>query len=259
VFNMTLDEQIQKLADMILGHRSAVVFTGAGISTDSGIPDYRTPGSGSWEKYDSSIVSIQGFLRDPTQYFNYALEMYPIRSSAKPNKAHLLVAKLEKEDLIKGVITQNVDGLHLEAGSSDVHELHGSLRRASCLQCGQIYSMDDIIQRVQKGENPPICEEFEGQPCQGLIKPTAVFFGEALPKVPWDSSVDKCKDTTLMIVVGSSLQVSPANSLPDVALKTGSELVIIDLMDTPFDSRATLLINERAVLVAELLEKKMGL
>ena len=256
---MALDEQIQKLADMILSHKSAVVFSGAGISTDSGIPDYRSPGSGLWEKYDSSIVSIPGFLKDPTQYYNYSLEMYPIRASAKPNRAHLLLAKLEEKGLIKGVITQNVDGLHLEAGSSNVHELHGSLKRAYCLQCGQIYSMDEIMQRVQEGENPPICKEFEGQPCQGLIKPSAVFFGEALPKVPWDSSIDKCKDTTLMIVIGSSLQVSPANSLPDVALKTGSELVIIDLMDTPFDSRTTLLINERAVLVAELLEENIEL
>ena len=256
---MSLEKQVEQLADMLLRHRNAIVFSGAGISTDSGIPDYRTPGSGLWDKYDSSIVSIPGFLRDPTQYYNYALEMYPIRASAKPNKAHTLLAKLEKEGLTKGVITQNVDGLHLEAGSSIVHELHGSIRRTSCLQCGQIYPMDDIIRRVQQGENPPICQDFEGQPCQGLIKPTAVFFGEALPKTPWDSSVDKCKDTSLMVVIGSSLQVSPANSLPDVALKTGSELVIIDLMDTPFDSRSTLLINERAVLVAKLLEERLGL
>ena len=103
------------------------------------------------------------------------------------------------------------------------------------------------------------CKTFEGEECDGLIKPTAVFFGEGLPKTPWDSAVDKSKDTTLMIVIGSSLQVSPANSLPDVALKTGSELVIIDLMSTPFDTRAILKIEERAVLVSEMLEKCLDL
>ena len=256
---MSLDSQIKQLKELILTHKSGVAFTGAGISTDSGIPDYRSPGSGAWEKYDSSIVSIPGFLKDPTQYYDYALEMYPIRAGAKPNNAHFLLAKLEEKGLIEGVITQNVDGLHLEAGSSNVNELHGSIRTASCLECGQFFQMNDVINRVKQGENPPICKEFEGQSCNGLIKPTAVFFGEGLPKSPWDSAVDKSKDTSLMIVIGSSLQVSPANSLPDVALRTGSELVIIDLMDTPFDSRATLKITDRAVHVATLLEESPGL
>ena len=155
--------------------------------------------------------------------------------------------------------TKNVDGLHLTAGNVNVHELHGSIRQASCLECGQVSMMDEIIERVRHGENPPICKDFEGQSCNGLIKPTAVFFGEGLPTRPWTSSVDKCKETSLMIVVGSSLQVSPANSLPDVALKTGSDLAIIDLLDTPFDSRANLKIQDRAVHVAELLEAFLDL
>lgn len=256
---MSLEQKIEELCNLILKHRNAIVFTGAGISTESGIPDYRSPGSGAWEKYDSSIVSIPGFLQDPTQYYDYALEMYPIRANAKPNAAHIVLAKMEKAGLIQGVITQNVDGLHLTAGNVNVHELHGSIRQASCLECGQVSMMDEIIERVRHGENPPICKDFEGQPCNGLIKPTAVFFGEGLPTRPWTSSVDKCKETSLMIVIGSSLQVSPANSLPDVALKTGSDLAIIDLLDTPFDSRANLKIQDRAVHVAELLEAFLNL
>ena len=185
--------------------------------------------------------------------------MYPIRAGAKPNAAHNILAKMERAGLIEGVITQNVDGLHLEAGNKNVHELHGSIRQASCLECGQVFFMDDIIERVRVGENPPICKEFENNPCNGLIKPTAVFFGEGLPTRPWTSSVDKCRETSLMIVIGSSLQVSPANSLPDVALKTGSDLVIIDLLDTPFDSRATLKIQDKAVYVSTLLEPLLGL
>ena len=256
---MCTEDKVEQLASLILKHKNSIVFTGAGISTESGIPDYRSPGSGAWEKYDSSIVSIPGFLKDPTQYYNYALEMYPIRANAKPNSAHLLLAKMEKAGLINGVITQNVDGLHLTAGNINVHELHGSIRQSSCLECGQVFPMDDIINRVDEGENPPICETIDGKPCNGLIKPTAVFFGEGLPTRPWTSSVDKCKEASLMIVIGSSLQVSPANSLPDVALKTGSDLAIIDLLDTPFDSRATIKIQDRAVHVSELLMGFLGL
>ncbi len=142
---MHLTNKINEFLSLIQEANKIVILTGAGISTDSGIPDYRSPGSGAWEKYDSSIVSIPGFLRDPSQYYEYALEMYPIRAGAKPNVAHLLLAKLEKAGLIEGVITQNVDGLHLMAGNTNVHELHGSIRQASCLHCGQIYMMDDII------------------------------------------------------------------------------------------------------------------
>jgi NAD-dependent protein deacetylases, SIR2 family len=125
---------------------------------------------------DPSVVSLDGFHRDPSRYYSFALELYPTRRAARPNPAHYLLAELETRGLLKGVITQNVDGLHQDAGSASVYELHGSYRQTSCLDCGSEYNMDGIMERVKSGENPPLCGE-----CGGVLKPTAVFFGEMLP------------------------------------------------------------------------------
>jgi len=166
-----LDDKAKDFINLILSSTNAVALTGAGISTESGIPDYRSPGTGLWGKMDQSVVSLDGFLRDPTRYYSYALELYPVRQSAKPNPAHYLLAEFEKKELLKGIITQNVDGLHQDAGSGNVHELHGSLRQAVCLDCSLLYPMDSVMKRVISGENPPLCKE-----CSGVLKPNAVFF-----------------------------------------------------------------------------------
>lgn len=233
-----LVEKVKRFTDLILSSSSAVALTGAGISTESGIPDYRSPGTGLWERMDPSVVSLDGFFRDPTRYYSFALELYPVRRAAKPNPAHYLLAELEAKGLLKGVITQNVDGLHQDAGSDKVYELHGTYRQVSCLDCSSSSNMDDAMERVQSGENPPLCKQ-----CGGVLKPKAVFFGEMLPQVPWHKSLNLTQQSDLFIVVGSSLQVSPANILPDVALRAGAKLVIINLMPTPFDGDANLLIN----------------
>lgn len=233
-----LTEKAKQFTDLILSSSSAVALTGAGISTESGIPDYRSPGTGLWEKMDPSVVSLDGFFRDPSRYYSFALELYPVRRAAKPNPAHYLLAELEAKRLLKGVITQNVDGLHQDAGSSNVYELHGTYRQVSCLDCSSTSSMDDAMERVQSGENPPLCNE-----CGGVLKPKAVFFGETLPQVPWQKSLNLSQQSDLFIVVGSSLQVSPANILPDVALRAGARLIIVNLMPTPYDGDADLLIN----------------
>ncbi|NIT13082.1 MAG: NAD-dependent protein deacylase [Candidatus Dadabacteria bacterium] len=217
-----------------------MALTGAGISTESGIPDYRSPNTGLWENTDMSVVSLDGFLRDPSKYYDYSLKLYPIRSAAKPNSAHKLLGLLERNGIIKGVITQNVDGLHQDGGSENVHELHGSLRQAVCLGCNQLVSMEAVMQRVMEGQNPPYCEQ-----CEGVLKPNAVFFGEALPQIPWKESVKLCESADLLIVIGSSLQVSPANILPDIAVKNGAKLVICNLQATPFDADADLIVREK--------------
>jgi len=235
-----LDDKAKEFVNLILSSSHAVALTGAGISTESGIPDYRSPGTGLWGKMDQSVVSLDGFLRDPTRYYSYALELYPVRQSAKPNPAHYLLAEFEKKELLKGVITQNVDGLHQDAGSGDVHELHGSLRQAVCLDCSLLYPMDSVMKRVISGENPPLCKE-----CNGVLKPNAVFFGEMLPHVPWEKALELTRRTDLFLVVGSSLQVSPANILPDVALRAGTKLVIINLTPTPYDRDAVLIIRDK--------------
>ena len=235
-----LEEQAKAFVDLINSSESAVAFTGAGISTESGIPDYRSPGTGLWEKMDQSVVSLGGFLRNPSAYYDYAARLYPVRSAAEPNPAHFLLAELEDKGLLKGVITQNVDGLHHAAGSERVHELHGSLRQVVCLDCSELEPMDNAMERVFSGQNPPLCHS-----CGGVLKPNAVFFGEALPHIPWESSVDLARSSDLFITIGSSLQVSPASSLPDFALRGGARLVIMNLTPTPYDSETALLIREK--------------
>jgi NAD-dependent deacetylase len=251
-----LTEKAKELIEIVLSSSNVVALTGAGISTESGIPDYRSPGTGLWEKMDQSVVSLDGFLKDPTKYYSYAIELYPIRQSAKPNPAHYLLVEFEKRELLKGIITQNIDGLHQDAGSGNVHELHGSLRQAVCLDCGLLYPMGEVMQRVISGENPPLCTK-----CKGVLKPNAIFFGEMLPNIPWRKALELAQLTDLFLVFGSSLQVSPANILPDIALRGGARLAIINLTPTPYDEESALVVRHRvgdfALLVLQHLESEL--
>ena len=235
-----MEREVKLFLELLEETRGAVAFTGAGISTESGIPDYRSPGTGLWEKMDQSVVSLSGFLRNPENYYSYAMESYPVRAAAGPNAAHYALARLEKKGWLKGVITQNVDSLHTKAGSENVFELHGSLRRVVCLQCREYSPMEDAMSSVAEGENPPLCFQ-----CGGILKPDAVFFGEALPEEPWEKSVDLVSSSEALIVMGSSLLVAPASGLPRLALSRGAALVIINLMETPFDDEADIVIRKK--------------
>lgn len=235
-----LNNKAKIFLDLVSSSSHVVAMTGAGISTESGIPDYRSPGTGLWEKMDQSVVSLDGFAKDPSRYYDYSLELYPVRKEAKPNPAHYLLAELENCDLLKGIITQNVDGLHQDAGSGQVHELHGSLRQAVCVECSVLQSMDEAMERVLSGQNPPLCLD-----CGGVLKPNAVFFGEALPTTPWESSVELSRDADLFIAIGSSLLVSPANALPDIAIRAGSRIIVLNNTPTPFDGEAVLVVREK--------------
>ncbi len=235
-----MEREVGFFLNLLENSSCGVAFTGAGISTESGIPDYRSPETGLWEKMDQSAVSLSGFLENPASYYSYAMQSYPTRVTAKPNAAHFALASLEKKGWLKGVITQNVDGLHTSAGSVNVCELHGSTRRVVCLDCGEFFSMQHVIDRVFAGENPPLCHL-----CGGVLKPDAVFFGEALPREPWEKSVDLIRDSDVLLVMGSSLLVAPASGLPRIALSAGCALVIINLMETPFDDEADMVIREK--------------
>ncbi|MGI9553997.1 MAG: SIR2 family NAD-dependent protein deacylase [Thermodesulfobacteriota bacterium] len=248
-----MSELVDKVENLITCSKNIVALTGAGISTESGIPDYRTPGKGLWEKMDMSVVSLDGFLDDPTRYYSYSKELYEIRSKAKPNEAHILLAKMEEKGLLSGIVTQNVDGLHILAGSKEVHELHGSLRLVVCLGCNSLTPMENAMKLVMDGQNPPVCED-----CGGVLKPNAVFFGEALPRIPWEESVELVKNCDLLLTIGSSLQVSPANILPDLALKNRAKIIIINLMPTPYDSDAELVIREKIAEFSGILSKKLN-
>ncbi len=233
-----MDDKIEEFLRLVSVSKKTLALTGAGISTDSGIPDYRSPETGLWTKIDQSVVSLEGFRKNPENYYSYALDVYPVRKAAKPNAAHETLSRLERDGFLTGVITQNVDGLHQQAGSKIVYELHGSTKRVVCLSCGQPLSMEDAMEKVVSGENPPLCS------CGGILKPDAVFFGEALPEKTWEEARKLVIDSDLLIVLGTSLQVFPVSSLPSVALESGSRLVIVNLSKTPFDKQADLLINE---------------
>jgi len=235
-----IKEKAGAFLNLLKSSKNAVVFTGAGISTESGIPDYRSPGIGLWENMDQTVVSLNGFLDHPDRYYNFALKLHSVRSSAKPNYAHFMLSQFESEGLINGIITQNVDGLHYEAGSVNVYELHGSLRQVICLDCGLVQPINGVMERVGRGENPPLCEN-----CNGVLKPNAVFFGENLPSIPWEKALQLTNSSDLFISIGSSLRVSPANTLPNVVIRNKARLIIINLMNTPYDSKASLVIRQK--------------
>ena len=241
---------VEKMFNLVKSSSCTAVLTGAGVSTDSGIPDYRSPGTGLWEKMDQSVVSLQGFLARPQDYYSYSLELYPIRKEAKPNKVHTFLAELETKGFVSGLMTQNVDGLHKEAGSKKVYELHGSLKEGYCLSCNSIKPMEEVMEQVENGKNPPTCDL-----CDGIIKPKAVFFGESLPEKEWQFAMELTEKADLLIVLGTSLQVYPVNTFPQIAVNNGAGLVIVNMQATPFDKVADLVIHEGLDLVFTELER----
>ena len=233
-------ESIDRLRDMILSSNRIVVFTGAGISSDSGIPTYRGAG-GVWSKYDPNIYAdINVFMQDPSYYWHYFKdERYPKIKHAKPNKAHYAVVELEKQGKIHRVITQNIDGLHQLAGSTYVIELHGTTRKISCLSCKKQYSMDEVLKKLER-ELPPRCS------CGGRLKTNTVLFGEALPQQALLEAEAASQTCDLFLVLGSSLVVYPAAQLPILAKKNKALLVIVNIDQTPLDDIADIVIHDNA-------------
>ncbi|MCL0093783.1 Sir2 family NAD-dependent protein deacetylase [Dehalococcoidia bacterium] len=244
---MTSNEQflIQKVADLIVTSSKVVVFTGAGISTESGIPDFRGPG-GLWTKYDPEIFTVQRFLHDPEArktYWKLRGSGEFMHSDVQPNPAHYAVAELEKIGKLDCVITQNVDGLHEKAGNSPdkVIHLHGTMEKVKCLQCGRQYSMDEVYRWIAGGIEVPDCPE-----CSGLLKPQVVFFGEAMPAWETAEAQRRSENCDLCIVIGSSLVVYPAALMPQYALQGGARLAIINREPTDLDPSADVCIHEGA-------------
>ena len=212
-----------------------VAFTGAGISTDSGIPDYRGPG-GVWEQ--RRPPTIGDFLENPETrraYWERRKIDYPILASRSPNAGHEALARLERAGRLQSVITQNIDGLHQKAGNSPerVIELHGTAHRIRCTSCGRVYAAGDVQARLEAGEIEPACEF-----CGGILRSATVLFGESLPKAALDEAVETASNCDLMLVVGSSLVVNPAARLPVVAKRNRAVLAIVNRTPTPLDAVA---------------------
>jgi NAD-dependent deacetylase len=229
------------LKKLIKGAGPMVAFTGAGISAESGIPTYRGD-DGLWNKYDpAKFADITQFFADPSYYWNFFKEVrYPVISKAVPNPAHLALSRLEREGVLRSVITQNIDGLHQAAGSWQVLELHGNTRRIVCLKCHATYGMEEVFAMLAQ-QLPPSCPS-----CAGTLKPDVVFFGESLPAEVLEAAVQEVRTCALLVVIGSSLVVQPAASLPIMAKQGGAKVVIINRDPTPMDRMADLVYHDAA-------------
>ena len=231
--------QIEEITSCVVKSHRAVAFTGAGISTESGIADFRSPG-GVWSKYQP--VLFQDFLVSEEarrQYWLIKKEGYRELRNARPNRGHLALAGLEAAGRLVAVITQNIDGLHQSAGSRRVLELHGTSRYCICLNCESQFDPGGIQKRLEGGEEVPLCEK-----CGGFLKSATVSFGQPLPVDVLSDAMDLCTRADLMLALGSSLVVEPAASLPLRAKHSGAGLVIINKTSTPLDGVADIVLHE---------------
>lgn len=236
---------IESLAALFAAARRPVVLTGAGISTESGIPDFRSPG-GVWDRYDPGDLSWQRFIGSVAgrrRYWDVGRAVYPVIRSAAPSAAHLALAELYRMERLDCCITQNVDDLHQRAGlpAQAVIELHGNATRVRCLDCSAGWDRDEVHAWLEAGIDVPDCPA-----CGGIVKPRTVLFGEAMPRAELAEAERRTRAADLFVVVGSSLGVYPAAYLPAHARDAGATLVIVNLAPTAFDARAELVIRARA-------------
>jgi NAD-dependent deacetylase len=228
------------LAELIRCRQPCVVLTGAGVSTESGIPDFRSP-TGLWAQFDPmEYASIDVFRREPRKVWTFYKPRLAMLDEAEPNAAHLALAELERLGLVHALITQNIDRLHERAGSKEVVEVHGSIRTSSCPGCGERYALERVLELLEQ-EDAPACPA-----CGEILKPDVVFFGELLPVEQIDRAFALAREASLMLVVGSALEVHPVAGLPLETLSAGGELAIVSEGATPFDSHAALRIGRRA-------------
>lgn len=238
-----MDPLIAKGADLINKAEKILVFSGAGLSTESGIPDFRSPG-GLWSKYDPSDFYFDKIISDEkarVKYWQMSTETYQIIKDAVPNRAHLAIKTLEDMEKLIAIVTQNIDRLHHKAGNSPdkIIEIHGTVSSVSCLDCGKTYDRDDIEERLRSGVKVPYCDD-----CSGILKPDTISFGQAMPTEKMALAFTYAQECNLCIVLGSSLVVYPAASVPAHAVERGAALMIINRDETPLDSQADVVIHE---------------
>ena len=235
------DASLATVAGWLAGARRVLVFTGAGISTESGIPDFRGP-NGVWKTRDPLRYTIQNYLADAeVRRESWQLRLQSPVDAARPNAGHLAVVELERMGRVETVVTQNIDGLHQAAGSGDVIELHGTTRAASCLSCGRRMPIEVVLDRVREGDADPTCEA-----CGGLLKSATISFGQALVEADVDRAMACATDCDVCLAVGSTLSVWPAAGVPLHAARTGARLVIVNDGETDLDITASALIRGRA-------------
>jgi NAD-dependent deacetylase len=221
------------LAALIRESGSTVALTGAGISVPSGIPDFRSPGTGLWTKVDPmKVAHIDAFHRDTAGFWEYYRPRFEMLSDKQPNPAHTALAELERRGLLDAVITQNIDRLHAKAGSRRIVEVHGSIATSSCVSCGQTYRLEDVAGLFDE-EGIAVCPG-----CAGKVKPDVVLFGELLPEGAMAEAQALCSGAELLLCVGSALEVYPVAALPELTIAAGGRVAIVTQSSTPYDSDA---------------------
>ena len=237
-------EKIEAVSDIIIQAKRIVVFTGAGISTESGISDFRSPG-GIWDRFDPDEFTYQKFLSSPVsreKYWEFSKSVWPAMADAKPNRGHNAIAELHRMGKLDCVITQNIDGLHQKSGIPEerIIELHGTMAWVNCLNCGQRYPREQIQSRVEAGDKTPACDT-----CGGILKPATISFGQPMPEKETHEAEARSASCDLFLVAGSSLVVYPAAQMPLIAKENGAKLIIINLTPTPHDRYADIVIYEK--------------
>jgi NAD-dependent deacetylase len=223
-----------RLADLVAGAGSVVALTGAGISVPSGIPDFRSPGTGLWEKVDPmEVAHIDVFRRDPARFWQFYGGRFASLESKQPNAAHAALVALEQAGHLEAVITQNIDMLHRRAGTRELVEVHGSIERAVCLGCGASVVASDVRARLAAaGDGVPRCD------CGAVLKPDVVLFGEFLPEAAMRRAQELCAGADVLLCVGSSLEVYPVAGLPLLTAESGGSVAIVTQGPTPLDGLA---------------------
>ncbi len=223
---------VARLAELVRSAGSTVALTGAGISVPSGIPDFRTPGTGIWQHVDPMEVShIDAWRRDPERFWSFYGQRFQTLGDKQPNGAHAALVELEDRGLLDAVVTQNIDMLHRKAGTRALVEVHGSIASSSCEDCGASYGLDEVIGRLA-GAVMPACD------CGRPLKPDVVLFGEYLSTETLDRAAELAAGADLLLCIGSSLEVHPVAGLPELTLRSGGELAIVTKGPTPWDDRA---------------------
>jgi NAD-dependent deacetylase len=236
---MEIDERIELAASLILQARHAIALTGAGSSTPSGIPDFRSSGSGLWEKYDPfEVASITAFRRRPEAFYRWVQPMVNQVRDAEPNAGHIALAQMEACGVIQAVLTQNIDNLHQRAGSRNVLELHGHLREVTCLNCFRVAPAEEAMEAAMSG-NVPHCAH-----CGGVVKPNVILFGEQLPSQVFVAAMEHTRRADLVLVVGSSLSVMPVAKIPAVVQSQGGQVIIVNHQPTYADDFAAIVFRE---------------
>jgi len=237
-----MDEAVEKAAERIRAAANVLAFTGAGLSTESGIPDFRSPG-GIWDRYDPSDFEFRKILSSETsrrKYWKMSTEFYDTMRDARPNPAHLALKALEDMEKFTAIVTQNIDNLHQKAGSDPkkVIEIHGTAFHVTCLNCGESYDRDDIEARLADGDDLPACDA-----CGGILKPATVSFGQAMPEQVLTEGFAHARTCDLCLVLGSSLVVYPAAAVPMEAARSGARIIVVNRDPTPMDDLADLVLR----------------